>query len=269
MATMEKNHTKEKNYTKRFIFYTYGLFWFMVSILSVIFVLSGQKTWVLEWGSSIPSWTPTIILLLLFKKIFPNNTIKDFYKKVFSQKISIPLILIVTAIQILIITVSAGIVAIHNNVSFTSLWDFSASTLLLGFIFTIIQGATGEESGWRGFLQPAMEKKLGVIKGSLMVGVVWSFWHTPLWFATGLVGTNLLVYIITFIIGNLSISLIIGICYDYCKNLFIPIWIHFLFNFLARPYIGDAIYIRYWLVSFYVITAFGFALWYKRRTLKR
>lgn len=269
MLALEKSFTKEKNYTKRFIVYTYVLFWAMVSILAVIYVLFGQKTWIMNWGISICSWTPTIIFLVLFKKIFSNITIKDFYKKAFNQKISIPLILIVTLIQTVIITVSVCIVAMRNNVSFLSLWNLSYSTLLSVFFFSMIQGATGEESGWRGFLQPVMEKKAGVIKGSLMVGLVWSFWHTPIWFATGLVGTNLLVYIVTFIISNLSLALIIGTCYDYCKNLFVPIWIHFWSNLLANLYIGDPIYVRYWYTGFYVIMAFGFALWYRRRISRK
>lgn len=35
----------------------------------------------------------------------------------------------------------------------------------------------GEEFGWRGFLQPRMERRFGVLRGSLIVGVVWVVWH--------------------------------------------------------------------------------------------
>jgi membrane protease YdiL (CAAX protease family) len=35
----------------------------------------------------------------------------------------------------------------------------------------------GEEFGWRGFLQPRLAARYGVIGGSLRVGLVWGVWH--------------------------------------------------------------------------------------------
>ena len=35
----------------------------------------------------------------------------------------------------------------------------------------------GEEFGWRGFAHPRMVERHGVIRGALVVGVVWGLWH--------------------------------------------------------------------------------------------
>lgn len=48
-----------------------------------------------------------------------------------------------------------------------------ASTILM------LTGAIGEEAGWRGVLQPELETRFGVLKGTLLVGLIWGYWHLP------------------------------------------------------------------------------------------
>ncbi len=45
-------------------------------------------------------------------------------------------------------------------------------------------GPLGEEAGWRGFLLPRMLQRYQPLKASLILGVIWSFWHVPLYFRT-------------------------------------------------------------------------------------
>jgi membrane protease YdiL (CAAX protease family) len=42
-----------------------------------------------------------------------------------------------------------------------------------------------EEIGWRGYILPFLEKRFGLIIGSLILGIVWAIWHLPLWFIPG------------------------------------------------------------------------------------
>ena len=39
--------------------------------------------------------------------------------------------------------------------------------------------ALGEELGWRGFLYPRLEARLGWLGAALVLGVVWGVWHLP------------------------------------------------------------------------------------------
>lgn len=44
-------------------------------------------------------------------------------------------------------------------------------------------GPLAEELGWRGFLLPRVAARMSLLKASVLIGVVWTFWHTPLFFA--------------------------------------------------------------------------------------
>jgi membrane protease YdiL (CAAX protease family) len=43
----------------------------------------------------------------------------------------------------------------------------------------------GEEIGWRGFALPLMSEKSGLPGSALLLGVIWAFWHLPLFFVQG------------------------------------------------------------------------------------
>ncbi len=49
----------------------------------------------------------------------------------------------------------------------------------LASIISGIVGGLGEELGWRAFLQPALESRHGVLRGTLWVGLIWAAWHLP------------------------------------------------------------------------------------------
>jgi membrane protease YdiL (CAAX protease family) len=49
----------------------------------------------------------------------------------------------------------------------------------------IIGGPLGEEPGWRGFALPRLQRQHGPLVGSLILGVIWTFWHiAPVWLAS-------------------------------------------------------------------------------------
>lgn len=257
------NTVKSKNYIMQYAIYTYGLFGLLLLTLGgIATVLLNGTPLVMRWLTAITAWTPTYVLLLMFKKLYPNSTVRVFYKRAFNVKLNFRLLVTTTIIQIFIFASSVYMVSIQRSVTTINLFDFSFPTILSALFFTLIQGATGEESGWRGYLLPAIEKKIGVVKSSLVVSLIWSFWHAPIWFLdTGYDGTDLIRYIIVFVICITSLGFIIGICYHCCKNLFVPIWIHFLFNFFGETYIGSKVDLVTWYAAFYFIIAVSFFLW--------
>src|SRR5262249_47061916 len=43
----------------------------------------------------------------------------------------------------------------------------------------------GEEYGWRGYALPRLQKAVGPLSASLVIGAVWAVWHVPTMFVPG------------------------------------------------------------------------------------
>lgn len=54
--------------------------------------------------------------------------------------------------------------------------------LPLGFLVMIPFVGIAEEAGWRGFLQPELDKRIPFPFSVLTVAVIWDVWHLDLWF---------------------------------------------------------------------------------------
>jgi membrane protease YdiL (CAAX protease family) len=57
--------------------------------------------------------------------------------------------------------------------------------LPLYMLVIIFFGGGQEEIGWRGYILSFLEKRFGLIIGSLILGIIWAIWHIPLWFIPG------------------------------------------------------------------------------------
>ena len=42
--------------------------------------------------------------------------------------------------------------------------------------------AFGEEFGWRGYAQNRLIRQFGIVGGLLLLGLIWGFWHTPIYY---------------------------------------------------------------------------------------
>jgi membrane protease YdiL (CAAX protease family) len=70
-------------------------------------------------------------------------------------------------------------------------------------VITMIVGAAGEELGWRAYLQPYLQTRFSVLRSSLLVGVLWGFWHIG-GFAYGVV------YMGLFVVMAVALSVVMG-----------------------------------------------------------
>jgi membrane protease YdiL (CAAX protease family) len=59
-------------------------------------------------------------------------------------------------------------------------------------IFEIL--TNGEEWGWRGYVLPRLQARFNALTSSLILGAIWTFWHLPKFFGTGLNGNQSIVW---------------------------------------------------------------------------
>lgn len=56
-------------------------------------------------------------------------------------------------------------------------WPATHWLAALGSLGGLFSGSFGEEPGWRGFALPLLQKRLGVLKASIILGFIWGIWH--------------------------------------------------------------------------------------------
>lgn len=122
-------------------------------------------------------------------------------------------------------------------------------------IATILIGALGEEIGWRGFLQPLLEKNSSALFASVIVGLLWGLWHVGHY-------KNGPLFMIAFLLFTVSASIIIAWMYRDTKfNIIIPMLFHtsinlcffILFKHSLADYKFMAITAVVWLIPAIVI----------------
>ena len=219
----------------RYVFWTYLVFWLMILGLGGTAALVFQAPpAVMNIIVILCSWSPTLVLLGMLKRLKPGMTAAGFYRGAFSGRVSAPRAAVAA---FLVFGTALGAAALQALTAGTAL----ATRLVLPsapgavLLLTALQGPSGEESGWRGYLRPELEGRFGFMKGNFLLGLIWAFWHTPLWFvASDYSGVQALIYIAANIIVMTDLTFIMGLFMKRSENLFIPFWIHFCFNFSLR-----------------------------------
>jgi membrane protease YdiL (CAAX protease family) len=58
---------------------------------------------------------------------------------------------------------------------------FVLNLAVTAVVFALVNGAVaaGEEIGWRGYLQPRLLERFGLLRGVVLLGLIWAHWHTP------------------------------------------------------------------------------------------
>ena len=69
----------------------------------------------------------------------------------------------------------------------------------------------GEEMGWRGYVLPRLQAKYSALTSTLILGVIWTAWHLPKFFGTGLNGNESLFWYTVF---TMSVAVLLTWLYN-------------------------------------------------------
>ena len=86
-------------------------------------------------------------------------------------------------------------------------------TVVITLAFFIFPGsALGEEIGWRGYALPRLQSGRSALSASLILGVIWAFYHLPLFFTGQAFRSPSL--LVPFVVSGLALSVILTWIYN-------------------------------------------------------
>ncbi|WP_035054241.1 CPBP family intramembrane glutamic endopeptidase [Carnobacterium pleistocenium] len=221
-----------------FLIYTFSITW-----LSWLMIIVGNNYFDALWYGEPLFWIPMLIgglgpafgSYIMYRKYNKEFGRKSFFKFIFGKKIDRQALLIVGVYLIwrfLMVWMAFGIKE-----------PIAILYMFLNLPLFIIGGGL-EELGWRGYLQPKLEKIVNYVPSVLIVGIIWSLWHLPLWLIKGSPQSAIPFGLYLFL--GIVLSFTFTTIYKYTKNLLLCVLSHAWLNGCIglAVYIGSAGYLQ-------------------------
>jgi len=217
-----------------YLLYTFSITWFCWGSI----IIGNRYLDMLWYGESlfwvlytIGSLGPSISAYIIYRQFKEDFHEKYFVGFIFGKKLSKTALLIFTSYFIwrfFMIWIAFGI---QKPISMNLI-----ISMFINLILIIPQGGL-EELGWRGILQPELEKICTFVPSVLIVGVIWGIWHLPLWLIKGTVQSEF--PFVLYLLSGIILSFTFTTVYKYTKNIFLCVLSHAWFNVC----IGLALYV--------------------------
>lgn len=255
---------------KKYVITTYLVFWTMVlGICGTASMVFHASPFVMRILSNICAWSPTIVLLFMWKKLRPKQRCLDFIFSQFEGSIKWYLLVLLIAVIAGGSCLSVFILSVLQGRNFLSYFTMGNYSFAASFVFSLLSGPTGEELGWRGYLREELDKNYSFFGAALIQGIIWTFWHTVLWFVdSDFSGVELLPYIMSNLIVMTCLVFVMNTVLEKHKNLIYAIVIHFTFNFIYCFLQVDIWFYSIFSVVYLFIST-GFYMWHLRNERNR
>ncbi len=199
---------------------------------------------------------PAISLFIVLRKE-EHITVKEFLRRFFHTPDKVKTILITGAfcIAALIFAYFCG----ERNGS-------PLYMMPVGFIIMLPFVGFAEETGWRGFLQPMLEKRFPFPVATTIVAVIWCVWHYPIWLqpTSNHYGDSMIGFAITIFVW----AFVAAAIYKSTKSVFACAAYHSFINSIGAIYDWNKLFDAYpksnaAYLYFGVIFAAALIIWYR------
>lgn len=135
---------------------------------------------------------------------------------------------------------------------------------LIGFFCTFFFFGGNEEFGWRGFLQKEMQKKYNPLMTALVISVLWSIWHLPLYY-NGIYSTGGFTELSPRFLFFIPITIIFTYLYNKSTySMLALVMLHAMYNNAPKAFGNSYVVsvVLLWFICFYCI--FDDKMWEKK-----
>ena len=215
-----------KNKVKKYLLITFGISWisWLIVILLIQFGLAKYPDFLSGLIGIIGTLGPTIAAIMM---IDGKKSLKNICHFIFNRKEKTYFYLTLFSI---ILILSFGIIGTYNN-------EIPLYFVIPLFIYALTFGGGFEELGWRGILQPNLEKKYSFITSALITGIIWGLWHAPLQIIEGYALFDLSFF--PFMFGIIMFSIFLAYIYRKTNSVFCCAFFHSLYNTLTTIFITN------------------------------
>jgi membrane protease YdiL (CAAX protease family) len=251
-----------------FFVLTYALSWtFEVPLVVLRDGIAGTQGLVLNL---LAANVPSVLAIVLTAMVLGREALRKLLGRLLIWRVDPRWYLVVVGPAAL----AGGMVALNALVGGPALSvDATLLSAVIMLAFMIFPGsALGEEIGWRGYALPRLQAGRSALSASLILGVIWGFYHLPLYF-TGQAFRPLSLFPL-FVVSTIALSVIITWLYNSTGgSLLLVVLLHATFNLpltlLIAP-LGSRVTVPFLLyVGLLVVAAIVVVIWAGPKHLSR
>lgn len=184
-ATEARTTTNQPTSVGAFVICAYALTWILLAPWFYVFNVKYEgemQPWMWAWVpfAFFGGWGPTLAAILVTARAQGRHGLRELLRSATAWRVPARWYVIagvfppaVTALSLLVV-----------DRGFATLGDFDAGAALAAlpvvYLTALPFGPLGEELGWRGLALPNLMLRYGPVVASLVLGVVWTFWHVPM-----------------------------------------------------------------------------------------
>jgi membrane protease YdiL (CAAX protease family) len=168
-----------------FLIGAYALTWVLLGPWFYVFNVKygGElQPWMWAWVpfAFFGGWGPTLAAIIVTALGQGRPGVRQLIRSVTVWRVPLRWYLLVAVFPPAVTALSVLVV----DQSFGTLRNFDAGAALAAlpavYLLALPFGPLGEELGWRGFALPKLLPRHGPMVASLVLGVIWTFWHAPM-----------------------------------------------------------------------------------------
>jgi uncharacterized protein len=199
-------------------------------------------------------WGPALAALLTVAVTRGRPGLKELFRRLLLWRVPARWYLLILIGWPLISILAALLHARITNQPVTFEWDQWSGFLAWLYAAPLLGFWACEEIGWRGFALPRLLARWNALTSSIILGVVWWFWHLP--YFVGMEGVSAGFY--PFLVFTVSLSILMTWIFNHTRgSIFVATFFHFWINIydglqadkIPLAGAGGEAMIKYWLLA--------------------